>query len=82
MIDDVGDMYKVEKAISISGICTNCQNEKICDFIKGVKIFITNKNCAEKISDTELTVYSCDEYETEKDIIPESGICLYCKHDM
>ncbi len=62
--------------ISISGICTNCKNEKMCDFIKGIKIFITNEKCAEKVLDTELTIYSCDKYETEKDICPEVGICL------
>ncbi len=72
----------VEKIVSISGLCTNCINEKICDFVKDIKIFVANKKCAEKVSDTELTVYSCDEYETEKDICPEGGMCLYCKKEV
>lgn len=72
----------VDKVVSISGICTNCKNEKTCDFVKDVKIFIANKKYAEKVSDTELTVYSCDRYESEKDICPEGGMCLSCKQEV
>jgi hypothetical protein len=79
MIDKV---EKVEKVVSISGICTNCKNEKTCDFVKCIKIFIANKKYAEKILDTELAVYSCDEYEVEKDICPEGGMCLSCKQEV
>ncbi len=72
----------VEKVVSISGLCTNCKNEKACDFVKDIKIFIANKKCAEKVLDTELTVYSCDSYEAEEDICPEGGICLSCKQEV
>ena len=72
----------VEKIVSISGLCTNCRNEKTCDFVKDIKIFITNKKCAEKVLDTELTVYSCDKYDEEKDICPEGGMCLSCKQEV
>jgi hypothetical protein len=73
---------ETEKVVSISGLCTNCKNEKTCDFVKDVKIFVASKKCAEKVLDTELTVYSCDEYEDEKDICPEGGICLSCKQEV
>lgn len=79
MIGNVDNTEKTEKTVSTSGICTNCKNEKICDFVKGIKIFIANKKCAEKIVDTELIVYSCDEYEDEKGILPDNGICISCK---
>jgi len=72
----------VEKIVSISGLCTNCRNEKTCDFVKDIKIFVTNKKCAEKVLDTELAVYSCDKYDEEKDICPEGGICLSCKQEV
>jgi hypothetical protein len=72
----------VDKVVGISGICTNCNNEKTCDFVKDIKIFIANKKCAEKVLDTELTVYSCDDYETEKDMCPEGGMCLSCKQEV
>ena len=71
----------VEKVVNMSGLCTNCKNEKICDFVKDIKIFIANKKCAEKVLDTELTVYSCDKYDA-KDICPEGGICLSCKQEV
>lgn len=72
----------VAKVVCISGLCTNCKNEKTCDFVKDIKIFVTNKKCAEKVLDTELTVYSCDKYDEEKDICPEGGICLSCKQEV
>ena len=72
----------VAKVVCISGLCTNCRNEKTCDFVKDIKIFVTNKKCAEKVLDTELTVYSCDKYDEEKDICPEDGICLSCKQEV
>jgi hypothetical protein len=81
MIENVDNVEKVEKVVSISGLCTNCKNEKMCDFVEDAKIFIINKKCAKKILDTELTIYSCDEYEVEKDIYPESGMCLSCKQE-
>ena len=73
---------KVEKVTSISGLCINCKNEKTCDFVEDVKIFVANKKSAEKVLDTELTVYSCDRYEAEKDIYPEREICLSCKQEV
>lgn len=72
-------MDRAEKVTSISGICINCKNEKTCDFVEDVKIFVANKKSAEKVLDTELTVYSCDRYEAETDIYPECGTCLSCK---
>jgi hypothetical protein len=69
-------MNNLEKVVDISGICTNCKNEKSCDFVKDIKALITNKKCAKKIRDTELIIYSCEGYDVEKDIYPESGVCL------
>ena len=73
---------KIEKVVNISGLCTNCNKEKTCDFMKDIGIFIKNKKCAEKILDTEITIYSCNDYETEKDIFPEGGMCLSCKQEV
>lgn len=70
---------KTEKIVSISGLCTNCNKEKTCDFIKDIDTFVNNQKCAERILDTEITIYSCGDYETEKNICPESGMCLSCK---
>lgn len=78
----VEKVEKVEKVVSISGLCTNCKNEKTCDFVKDVKILVANKECAEKVLDTELTVYSCDKYDIEKDTCPEGGMCLSCKQEV
>jgi hypothetical protein len=72
----------VEKVVSMSGLCTNCNNEKTCDFVKDIKIFVANNKCAEKVLDIELTVYSCDKYETEKDVCSEGGMCLSCKQEV
>lgn len=72
----------VEKIVNLSGLCTNCKNGKTCDFIKDFKKFIINKKSAEKVLDTELTVYSCDIYEAENDILPKSTTCLYCKQEV
>jgi len=72
----------VEKVVSISGLCTNCKNEKTCDFVKDVRVFVTNKKCAEKVSDTELTVYSCEDYEEENDMCPEGETCLSYKREV
>ena len=72
---------KIQKVVSISGICTNCNKEKTCDFIKDVDVFIKDKKCAEKILDTEISIYSCDGYETEKDIYPEGAMCS-CKQEI
>lgn len=81
-VEKIEKVEKVEKVVSISGLCTNCNKEKTCDFIKDVNIFIKDKKCAEKILDTEITIYSCDNYDTEKNICPEGGMCLSCKQEM
>lgn len=81
-VDNIDDVDSVEKVINISGLCTNCKNEEACDFIKDIRVFITNKKCAEKILDTELTIYCCDKYNEEKDICSENGICLSCKQEV
>ena len=79
---DKDNVEKTEKVVSVSGLCTNCKNEKMCDFIEDIKMFITDKKSAEKILDTELTVYSCEKYDEEKDICPEGGMCLSCKQEV
>lgn len=76
---DKDNVEEAEKVMIISGLCTNCKNEKTCDFVKEVKMFLADKKCAEKILDIETTIYSCDNYDTEKDIYPEGGMCLSCK---
>ena len=81
-MSDKDNVEKEEKVVSISGICINCKNEKICDFVKDIKMFIADKKCAEKILDTELTIYSCDEYDVEMDICPEGEMCLSCKQEV
>ena len=73
---------KIEKIVSMTGLCTNCNKEKTCDFIKDIDVFIKDKKCAEKILDTEVSIYSCNDYETEKDICPEGEICLSCKQEV
>ena len=80
-IEQVEKVEKV-KVIGISGLCTNCNKEKTCDFIKDIDVFIKNKKCAEKILDTEVSVYSCEGYETEKSTCPEDGMCLSCKQEV
>lgn len=67
-----------KNVVNISGLCTNCDNVKICDFIKDAKIFMRDKKCAEKIIDSEITVYSCDKYESAESIVPKDGMCSYC----
>lgn len=62
----------VEEKVSICGLCESCDNRSLCDFMKDIKIFIRDEKCAKKIVDTEVTVYSCDEYE-----LKETG-CPYC----
>lgn len=79
---DKDNVEKAEKVTSVSGICTNCKNEKTCDFVKDVNIFVTKEKCAEKVLDSELMVYSCDRYEAEKDIYPECEVCLSCKQEV
>lgn len=79
---DKDNVDKAEKVVSISGLCTNCKNGKTCDFVKDIKMFITDKKCAEKVLDTELTVYSCDRYGEEKDICLECGMCLSYKQEV
>lgn len=71
-----------EIVVDISGVCTNCDNAKICDFVKEVKIFMRDKKCAEKIVDSEMTVYSCNRYEAAKSIIPKDGTCPYCDNEI
>ena len=72
----------IEKIVSISGLCTNCNKEKTCGFIKDIDVFIKDKKCAEKILDTEVSIYSCKGYEAEKDICLEGGMCLSCKQEV
>lgn len=70
----------VEKIIDISGLCENCGNRLICDFIKDIKIFIRDRKSAEKIVDTNIAIYSCDKYEVIKDTCPSDGMCIYCNN--
>ena len=72
----------VDKIIEISGLCTNCDNVRVCDFIREFKAFIRDKKCAGKILDTEIAIYSCNGYESMKEIIPADNMCLYCKQEV
>lgn len=70
-----------KKVVNISGICTNCDNERVCDFIREFKAFIRDRKCANKILDTEITVYSCDKYESAKEVCSSDGVCLHCRQE-
>jgi len=67
---------KKERVINITGICTNCNNRKTCDFVRDVDIYMRNH-----ISDAEIVVYSCDNYgpEIEK-VCSESAMCMSCRN--
>ncbi len=67
-----------EKIIEMTGLCENCDNRSDCDFIKEIRIFMKEKRSAEKIIDTNIAIYSCDNYNVTKDTCPSDGICLYC----
>ena len=47
-----------------------------------IRCQIEERKYAEKILDTEISIYSCGEYDAWKDIIPESGMCLSCKKEV
>lgn len=57
------DMSKSKKIISIVGVCSNCENRENCDFVQGINSYVRDSECADRISDVEITVYSCDDYE-------------------
>ena len=70
------------KFVNITGICTNCNKEKTCDFIKDIDVFIKDKKYDEKTLDSEVSIYSCNDYEAEKDICIEGEMCLNCKPEV
>lgn len=75
----MSDLYQKEKAINITGICTNCSNRISCDFAIGINKHIRDNKYANHISDAEITVYACDDYKTEvEQICNESEMCISC----
>lgn len=75
----MANLKKKERAISIAGICTNCEGRIDCHFTKGINSYIRNHKCADHISDIEITVYSCDNYKSEADSICGSeSMCINC----
>jgi hypothetical protein len=66
---------KIENIIDISGLCINCINKE-CDFIKDIKMFLTNRKSADKIIDANIGIYSCELYQPPKDVLTSE--CDYC----
>lgn len=76
------EIDKKEKAIAITGICTNCGSRKNCDFTRNINTYVRDNRCAKRISDVEITVYSCENYEAEiEKICDDSEMCLYCRQE-
>jgi len=76
------DLNKKEKAINITGVCINCINRRDCDFTRGIHTYVRDNKCANGISDVEITVYSCENYEAEiEQICDESEMCISCNQE-
>lgn len=56
-----------DRTINISGVCVDCNNKKDCDFVKEVKSFIRNKLFLYNVTDSEICVYACDDFEHTED---------------
>lgn len=71
-----------KKVVEISGICTNCNSRETCDFIKNIKSYIKDNKCSRNISDVDISVYSCGDYESEISIIcDDDSICIDCHRE-
>lgn len=70
-------MNKREKDINTTGICTNCENRKSCDFTIGINTYVRDNKYTSRVSDAEITVYACDDYKAETEqICNENEMCI------